>query len=443
MMQPDRSCAQLRPFPLWLAPGVSAANAWTFMFANFAVIGTLAFLNVAQSYILTEHLNLPSDGQGTISGDLAFWNEVIIIALASPFGILADKVGRRPIIVFSMIAIAAGFAIYGYAASVLDLTVGRIIYAIGAAAGSGMIATIGADYPQEVSRGKMIAVSSVMNAMGIVLLSGVLGNVPNMLREGGMDPVEAGRTMMLITTGFCIFAAVVFQIGLKSGVPAGHSAQKPSLGELARVGFSAALNPRIALSYAAAFTSRGDLVVVGVFISLWSVQAGTAAGLDTAEALKQGTLVFVVSQSTALCWAPVMGWIMDKVNRVTAVAIAMVLASAGYLGTALLTSPLEGPAMGIFMVLGVGQISALMTSQGVIGQETRDQDRGAVVGMFSLCGAIGVLFATAVGGRLFDSWAPYAPFVIMGVANFGLLVAAILIRLKAPGLNLKEVKNAA
>ncbi|MDX2141846.1 MAG: MFS transporter [Rhodospirillaceae bacterium] len=436
-MQPDQSCARLKPFPLWLAPGITTANAWTFMFANFAVIGTLAFLNVAQSYILTEHLKLAKEVQGTVSGDLAFWNELIIILLASPFGILADRIGRRPIIVFAMIAIAVGFAIYAFSSTVLDLTIGRIIYAVGAAAGSGMVATIGADYPQEVSRGKMIGIGAVMNAFGIVILSGVLGQVPNMLQGRGLDPDTAGQAMMLITTGFCLIAAVVFQFGLKGGVPAQQRERLP-LSYLVRVGFSAARNPRVALSYAAAFTSRGDLVVVGIFISLWSVQAGTAAGLETAEALQKGTLVFVISQTVALMWAPIMGLINDRVNRVTAIAIAMVLASAGYLGTGLLTSPLEGLAIPVFIVLGIGQVSALITSQGLIGQEAKPQERGAVVGMFSLWGAVGILFATGFGGRLFDSWAPFAPFVVMGFANLTLLIAAIVIRIKAPGLILRR-----
>jgi MFS family permease len=96
----------------------------------------------------------------------------------------------------------------------------------------------------------------------------------------------------------------------------------------------------------------------------------------------------------------------------------------------------------VFIVLGIGQISALITSQGLIGQETRDEDRGAVVGMFSLAGAVGVLFATAVGGRLFDSWAPFAPFVVMGLANLVLLVCAIIVRFKAPGLILAAPSKA-
>lgn len=432
-MEPDRTCARLKPFPIWLAPGISLANGWTLMVANFVVIGSLAFINVAQGYILKEHLKIAEDIQGTVSGDLALWNELIIIALSSPFGIMADRIGRRPVIAVGMLAVSAGFVIYAFADSLAVLTLGRIVYSVGAAATSAMVATIGADYPQEVSRGKMIGVGSLMNALGIVALTVILAQVPSWLRADGMDPIVAGRWMMMIGAIYCAAAAIVFQIGLKAGAPAAKGERTPIL-DLLRVGFTEARNPRVALAYAAAFTSRGDLVVVGLFVTLWSVQAGTAAGLNSATALQRGTIVFAASQTVAMLWAPIMGLIMDRVNRVTAVAIAMVFATCGYFATAVLASPLDPLGMPVFMVLAIGQVSALITSQGLIGQEAPVRARGAVVGMFSLWGAVGILIATGVGGRLFDSWAPYAPFVLMGVANLALLVAAIAVRLKSPGL---------
>ena len=54
--------------------------------------------------------------------------------------------------------------------------------------------------------------------------------------------------------------------------------------------------------------------------------AGTAAGLETAEALQKGTLVFVISQTMALMWAPIMGLINDRVNRVTAIVCGSIRA---------------------------------------------------------------------------------------------------------------------
>ena len=436
MLTIDKSCARMAPLPIWLAPGITRLNGWTLMLANFAVIGTLASLNVAQSYILTQHLHLPPESQGTVSGDLAFWNEVLIILLAAPFGVLSDRVGRRPIIALGTLMIGAGFVIYGLAESLSALTVGRIVYAVGAAAGSGMVATIAADYPQEISRGKMVGIGSILNAFGIVLLSGFLGSLPSKLVARGLDPIQAGTNVMLIVAAFCVVAAAAFQFGLKGGVPAAQGAKTP-LATLFRDGLAAARNPRIALAYASAFTSRGDLVVVGLFISLWAVRSGVASGMSAADALAKGTITFVVSQTVALLWAPVLGFILDRVNRVTGVAFAMLLASAGYLATALLVSPIGTPALIVFSILGIGQVSALITSQALIGQEAPIAERGSVVGVFSLFGAVGILFATAIGGRLFDSWAPFAPFVIMGVANLALLVAAIVVRLKSPGLMLK------
>jgi len=53
--------------------------------------------------------------------------------------------------------------------------------------------------------------------------------------------------------------------------------------------------------------------------------------------------------------------------------------------------------------------------------------------MNSMCGAFGILVFTVVGGRLFDSWAPWAPFLMAGTYQVGLLIAAVIIRFVAPG----------
>ena len=78
-----------------LMDDVTAKNGWTLMYASFATIGFLTFINAGQAFVLTANLNLPGDEQGRVTGGLAFWNETITIALAAPFGVLADRVGRR------------------------------------------------------------------------------------------------------------------------------------------------------------------------------------------------------------------------------------------------------------------------------------------------------------------------------------------------------------
>ena len=98
---------------------------------------------------------------------------------------------------------------------------------------------------------------------------------------------------------------------------------KKSLLEQLSVAFSEArTNPRIALAYAAGFIGRADLVIVAVFMSLWITQAGRAQGMTTEDAQIQLSIMFGIVQVSALVFAPIMGFIADRISRVATLAIA-------------------------------------------------------------------------------------------------------------------------
>ncbi len=59
--------------------------------------------------------------------------------------------------------------------------------------------------------------------------------------------------------------------------------------------------------------------------------------------------------------------------------------------------------------------------------------RGSVVGMFNTFGAIGILFGTAVGGRLYDSIGPHAVFVMVGGLSLLVVCYGLWVRRTAPG----------
>lgn len=89
-------------------------------------------------------------------------------------------------------------------------------------------------------------------------------------------------------------------------------------------GLAEVRDPGIALSYGAAFISRGDLAVTGAFMGLWLVQWGTGQlGMQASEAMASLAVPRVL---TVVCGAMVgsllMGYISDKVTRVTAVSLA-------------------------------------------------------------------------------------------------------------------------
>lgn len=430
LTEPEGRGARLGP--LEFAAGISRINGLTFFYSAFTAIGLLAFVSVATPYVLNVYLDIPLEEQGRITGDLAAWNEVTLLLVFGPCGVLADRIGRREMFAVGFLMMALGYALYPWATSIGELTAYRVIYAIGIGAATAMLQTLLADYPSEKTRGRTVAVTGILNGLGVIVLTVGLGGLMKTFVDRGEAATTAGYMVHSGVAALCAVSALIVFFGLKKGTPARRE-ERPPIGELIRSGFSAARNPRIALAYACAFIARGDLVVVGTFVNLWGTTAGIEAGLDPAEATAKGRMLFGIASVAALLWLPVMGLLLDRVNRVTGTAIAMTLAGLGFLFMDLVDDPLLPPAFGFFALLGVGQISAFAGAATLIGQEAPLAKRGAVVGMFNICGAVGILFATAVGGRLYDAIGPHAPFELIGTLTVVTVIFALIVRWKSPG----------
>lgn len=192
-------------------------------------------------------------------------------------------------------------------------------------------------------------------------------------------------------------------------------------------------NPRISLAYAGALVARSDVVIKGLFLGLWAIQAGRHEGLSPARAMAQFGTMILIMYGVSLVSAPVFGWVIDRVNRVTALIIALVTASVGYLSMPLVTSPLHLEMAPLLILLTLGTSFMVKATLSLLGQEAPVAERGSIIAGSSFCGALGILVFTAVGGRVFDSWGPWAPFVLAGAYQAVLLVIAIVVRMVAPG----------
>jgi MFS family permease len=121
--------------------------------------------------------------------------------------------------------------------------------------------------------------------------------------------------------------------------------------------------------------------------------------------------------SGALVGALAMGYISDKVSRVTAVSLASGLAAAVYLSIFFVTDPTASWVMFLLGVMGIAEISAFVSSQALVGERAEARRRGAIIGFFGVSGAVGILIGTAGGGWLFAHIGPFAPFVLFGILN--------------------------
>ncbi len=412
--------------PIVLAPGVKKSHLYSYLYVAFFSTCMMAFINFVQPYLLTEFLSVPEGQQGAVSGNQVFWNEIVIIALIGFIGAFSDKLGRSRIYGLGFIIVGCAYFLFPMVTSIGELTAVRLFFAVGAACIAAMLGTVMADYPEEEYRGKLAGVVGVMTGLGIMLIVMVLSKLPFWYQSETVTAREAGSWSFWTVAAICLATAIVAFLGLKKTK---HSEvkQNKSLLELTREGIAAGKNPKIALAYASSFVSRGDLAIVGTFLSLWVMQDGLAAGLSSAEALKLAGVIFAISQGAALFWAPVIGLICDRIDRVKAVALALFLAAIGYSSLGLVDDTSSAAMIIASVFVGIGEISGVIASQALIGEQAPAATRGSVVGVFGFFGAIGILIATKAGGHLFDGIHPSAPFVLMGAINAVIFLLALAV----------------
>ena len=170
-VSPDPSATGLKFWFVELAPGILPRNFGTMLYGAFTTIGLLAFVSIGTPYVLNVYLKIPQAEQGQIAGDLAAWNEIAMLLVFGPCGVLADRIGRKQVFTVGFIFMAIAYALYPFASSVGELTAYRLLYAVGVGAATAMLQTILADYPANTSRGKATALVGTLNGLGVVILS--------------------------------------------------------------------------------------------------------------------------------------------------------------------------------------------------------------------------------------------------------------------------------
>ncbi|WP_372798748.1 MFS transporter [Litorivivens sp.] len=413
-----------------LLPGVQRSHMSTFYVACMAGILLSTFMPQMQPYLLSEFLNIPQEQQGVVSGNIAFWGEIAIILAVGVWGSLSDKIGRRPVMAISFAIMAVAVALYPFAKTYTELLVYRVLFGVGVAAFSCMIFAIMADYTEDSSRGKATGFLGMANGIGALITVFLLLRLPSIFQAQGMDSQTAGLATYAIVTVLAGVFALWMWLGLKK-TPQKVSTENESFWEITRKGLMAAKDPGIALSYGAAFVSRGNLAIVGTFFTLWIANYGTSEmGLSRADALARAGMIVGIAQTMTLLSAPFFGILSDKMNRVSAVALALFISFLGYGGTYFVTDPFSAGMIVCAILIGMGEVACIITSGVLLSQQAPVAIRGAVNGFFNLCGAIGILVAAKVGGQLFDSWRESGPFVFFGLIAFGVMIWALLVRNK-------------
>ena len=132
--------------------------------------------------------------------------------------------------------------------------------------------------------------------------------------------------------------------------------------------------------------------------------------------------------SGALVGSILMGFISDKISRISAVALAAGVTSLVYISLFMVKDPTAPWVFVLLGLMGVAEISAFVSSQVLVGERAPAALRGVIIGFFGVAGAVGILIGTSVGGVLFRSIGPSAPFVMFGAINLIVFIWAMVLR---------------
>ncbi len=403
-------------------------NMVTFYWAALTGILLQTFIPQMQPYLLTEFLRIPEGEQGVVSGNLSFWGEVAIIVMVGVWGTLSDRIGRRPVMALGYLIMSAGVFLYPQADSYGELLLARLAFATGAAAYSVMIVTLIADYISDDSRGKATGYMGLFNGLGALITVMLVLRLPKIFQDGGQTPIEAGFATYWIIGGLTLVTGILMWLGLRDRPVEQRERQQPLLRQ-AREGLLAARDRGIALAYGASFVARGNLAIVGTFFTLWLANYGTLElGISRADAMARAGMVIAIAQSSALLSAPLFGMLTDRIDRVTALNLTLLLAFLGYGGTWFVHDPFAAGMIVCAVLIGMSEVGCIITSSVLIAQQSPERIRGAVIGIFNLFGALGIMVASMVGGMLFDAWREAAPFILFGMLALVVLVWGLLVR---------------
>ncbi|OSM08652.1 magnetosome biogenesis transporter MamZ [Magnetofaba australis] len=391
------------------------------------LLSALAALAIAiivglQPLFLDDVLKIPFEKSGTINANLTVVAEIVSLFVIAYLGATRHTLGRKWFVMggFALLTIGALLAPFslqiGGALGLGGLSVfylARILSSLGANAAQSQLATLMGDAASHERRAGAIINIMLMMALGGGVIYAIILQIPHDI--GGV------LTVMLIPVGVGLAGAWLAWRRLRE-ITSGHEElDRP----MDRVWELVSGDPRMQLCFAASFYARADLIVISLFLSLWTINFADVVdqGRDYAvahAALAVGFLGLVVILSMPL-WRR----FMQQRSRISAIGASVSLAGAGFIAMGFVVNPFDWMMVIPLLLIGVGQ-GGCLTAPKVLAAELAPPDiLGAVQGIFYLVGGMGLVLLVQSGGYYFDAVGPRSPFILMGTGNLLIMLYAV------------------
>jgi len=132
------------------------------------------------------------------------------------------------------------------------------------------------------------------------------------------------------------------------------------------------------------------------------------------------------AQTFALIGAVPFGILAEKIDKSLCQVVAAIFAAAGYFLLSFIDKPTGAIIYVAVVIVGLGEIGMVVSSQVLLSTESPRDVRGALSGFWTLSGSLSILVVTKIGGMLYDVWKP-SPFLMLAIVNSIVFIVGLII----------------
>ncbi|MES1172119.1 MAG: MFS transporter [Bacteroidota bacterium] len=333
------------------------------------------------------------------------------------WGRLSDRIGRRPVLLTSIAATAAGMVMLGFSNTLVLLFAARLLTGM-ATANIAVAQAYIADVTPPEGRARGMGMIGMAFGLGFIFgpfVGGILARFPIMGRAGALPAfVAAGLSIINL-----VFATVVLPESLPAeqrGGASGHRRSPLDLGAARR----ALGHPDI-----------GRALVINFLLVFWFAGMETTFRLFTDDAFQMtvtetGMFLGLVGVTAVVVQGGLIGRLNRRYGEVRLLVAGLLLQTAGFLllGAAPRVAAAPRGALAAACVLiacGSGLVSPSVSSY--VSRRASAGTQGLMLGTLQSFSALARVLGPALGGLLYQAVSPGAPYFAGGA---GMLVAAVL-----------------
>lgn len=370
---------------------------------------------------LQEVIGISKRHFGKITSSLSVMVEITILLFVGIVGAISDKTGRRILLFLGLIFSGFFFLFLGSSGTLGEsLGINRLVlvYISRFLLGSSLlfawpqIQALLTDYTYVKGRGKAMAAIGFMFTAASVIVFSFLVRLPKTI---GIFNV------FILAFMICLAAAAVTRIGITDVV---EKSKRRGV-EWRKLLSHVKKSPGLRLTYAAAFASRADVIILAMFIMIWVVKVAKDFGKTPFQAAADGGIVIVISSGLGLLMYPVWGMIVEKWGRLLTLAMGLAFSGLAYILIGFIENPFSWELKLCIVLFSLG-IHAAGVGASTLTADLAPRDMiGSVLGGYHTFAAIGTIVFLQVGGFLFDHVGHAFPFVFTGIADLAVFLFAL------------------